>query len=168
MIRRRDFLAGLAGASLDAKDIPLPKLRSRVPRRATPTHNLLMIHSAQMANEFRLTVAGVEFLLGVVSGKVWHIETRDPAFATPEGIRVRQRIVDLLALPGTSFNQLPGCFAFVTLPSGWCAGFWPVGIGEKESERGKLFYSDMRSPADVPATVIASFVFKSIYTSRRR
>ena len=165
MIRRREFLAGLTGASLDAEDHPLPKLRSRVPRRATPTDKLLMIHSAQLADEFRLTAAGVEFRLGVVSGKVWHIETRDPAFTTPEGVRVGDRIVDLLARPGVSYRQLLGCFAYVILPSGWCAGFWPVRIGEKESDRGKVFYSDMKSPADVPATVISTFLFKSIYTS---
>jgi hypothetical protein len=123
-----------------------------------------MIHSAQIVDEFRLRIEGREFFLGVTSEhRVWHIETRDAQFGTPEGIRVGDAVAKALSVPGASFHQLPGCFAYVRLPSGWAAGFWPVTLDESKPGSGKFAYLEMNTIDAVPKTAVVGFVFKSIY-----
>ena len=142
----------------------IPQPGSRLPRTARPTGKLIMIHSADIAEEFSLSVGGRVFSLGVSSKhRVSHIETRDPQFITPEGVRVGNLVSSALNVPGARFGQWPGCFAFVVLPSGWAAGFWPVKADLSKPTPDKLVYLDLKNPADVPATMTVGFVFKSIY-----
>jgi hypothetical protein len=142
----------------------VPKLGSRLPRTARPTGKLIMIHSADLAEEFNLSVEGRIFSLGVSSKRrVSHIETRDPQFTTPEGVRVGNLVRSALNVPGARFGQWPGCFAFVVLPSGWAAGFWPVQTDLSRPASDKVVYLDLKNAADVPDTMIVGFVFKSMY-----
>ena len=160
------FWSLLLFGSLDvySKDPDLPKLGSRAPRAAQETGKLIMIHPADLAREFRLSLQGREFFLGVNSKlRVSHIEVRDPQFVTPEGVRVGDPVQKTLNLAGASFQALPGCFAYVLLPSGWAAGFWPLSLDT--SKQGA--YSAPRNAEDVPNSAVVSFIFRSIYLPRR-
>ena len=142
----------------------LPKPGSRLPRTARPTGKFIMIQSADVAEEFTLSVEGRVFSLGVSSKRrVSHIETRDPQFTTPEGVRVGSLVSTALNVHGARFGQWPGCFAFVVLPSGWAAGFWPVQTDPSKPASGKPIYMELKTAADVPDTMPVGFVFKSIY-----
>ena len=142
----------------------LPKPGSRLPRNARPTGKLIMIQSADIAEEFSLSVEGRVFSLSVSSKRrVSHIETRDPQFTTPEGVRVGSLVSSALNVPGARFGRWPGCFASVILPSGWAAGFWPVQTDLSKPASDKLVYLDLKNAADVPDTMTVGFVFKSIY-----
>jgi hypothetical protein len=99
---------------------------------------MIMIHSADIAEEYSLAVGRWVFFIGANSKRrVSHVEIRDPQFATDEGVRVGDSVKAVLKVKGARFVQLPGCFAFVKLPSGWAAGFWPIQTGQSGAEKLK-------------------------------
>lgn len=158
------FSSGLLEAHLFGVSAAPPKLGSRLPRSARPTDKLIMIQSADIAEEFSFTAGGRMFFIGANSKhRVRHVEVRDPEFSTVEGVRVGDRVQDVLKTPGARWGQFPGCFAFVMLPSGWAAGFWPVQSDQAKPGPDKYVYLDLKSPADVPSTMRVGFIFKSIY-----
>jgi hypothetical protein len=123
-----------------------------------------MIQSADIAEEFSLSIEGRTLFLGVNSKhRVSHVEIRDPQFFTPEAVRVGTLVKSALSVPGARFGRWPGCFAFVVLPSGWAAGFWPLQADPSKPASDKLAYLDLKDAADVPDTMTVGFIFKSIY-----
>ena len=151
-------------STLAAESVAPPRIGSRLPRKARSTGNVILIQSADLAEEFRLTVGERTYFLGVSSKhRVSHIEIRDREFTSPDGIRVGDPVKRALQVPGATLHQWPGCFAFVRLPSGWAAGFWP--IEQKNSKQGPyvLVHPALEGAAEVPGTMSVGFIFKSRY-----
>lgn len=88
-----------------------------------PDHHELT-SSSSTHPAYPVSVRGVPFVVAVSSsGTVIYVATTDPAFRTPEDIRVGSALADVLAAGAAAPWPEPGWGFWTSLPSGWHVAF---------------------------------------------
>lgn len=90
-----------------------------------PPAFLELTSSASLDPAYSVSVRGVRFVVAVSRsrGTVVYVGTTDPAFRTPENIRVGSGLADVLAAGGAAPLCERGWGFWTSLPSGWQVGF---------------------------------------------
>lgn len=119
---------------------------------AKPCGTLLMVSPGSMLQEYEFVRGEIRFRAGVdQAGIVVYLATSDPAFQTPEGIRVGTLLEKVLPLATGAMKKESGWAYYVTLPSGWNTAFTQ---GETMTE------------GTLPATSSVRWLFRRKYVIR--
>jgi hypothetical protein len=106
-------------------------LGARVPCRLA-NGELYVIAAAQTAPGCEVTVNGIRYFVASIDHRhVAYVSTRDPLFATPEGVRVGDSLSDVRGKGGSVVLPETGWRFFSRLPSGWNTVF--AGIPSTEA-----------------------------------